>query len=116
MRKKRLAATALAGALLATPAPARFAVIDVTNLQQNVQQTLQQITDLIRLLRQNELLTQQVAGTIDGRLSLACIGTGQTAYHAWPPEPGIAELGEVWLIERSKRAYSLTVAPETESG
>ena len=76
MRKKLLAATALAGTLLATPALAQFAVIDVANLQQNVQQTLQQITELIRLLRQIELLTQQVAGT-DFSLSPNLIGSLQ---------------------------------------
>ncbi len=63
MRAKLLAATALAGWMLATPASAQIAVIDVANLQQNGQHTLQQITQLIRLLRQIELLTQQVAGT-----------------------------------------------------
>jgi conjugal transfer/entry exclusion protein len=63
MRKNLLAATALAGVLFATPAPAQFAVIDVANLQQNVQQTLQQVVELIRLLTQIELLVQQVTGT-----------------------------------------------------
>ena len=76
MRKKLLAATALAGVLFATPAPAQFAVIDVANLQQNVQQTLNQITELIRLLRQIELLTQQVVGT-DFSLSPDLIGSLQ---------------------------------------
>ena len=64
MRAKLLATTALAGMLVATPvAKAQFAVIDVANLQQNVQQTLQQVVELIRLLTQIELLIQQVTGT-----------------------------------------------------
>ncbi len=64
MRAKLLAATALAGMLFTTPvAKAQFAVIDVANLQQNVQQTLQQVVELIRLLTQIELLIQQVTGT-----------------------------------------------------
>ena len=64
MRTKLLAATALAGMLIASPvAKAQFAVIDVANLQQNVQQTLQQVVELIRLLTQIELLVQQVTGT-----------------------------------------------------
>ena len=49
MRSKLLATTALAGMLLAMPAAkAQFAVFDAANFQQNVQQTLQQITELIR--------------------------------------------------------------------
>lgn len=64
MRARLLATTALAGMLVATPvAQAQFAVIDVANLQQNVQQTLQQLVELIRLLTQIELLIQQVTGT-----------------------------------------------------
>lgn len=51
MRAKLLATTALAGMLVITPAvKAQVAVIDVANLQQNVQQTLQQVVELIRLL------------------------------------------------------------------
>ncbi len=42
---------------------AQFAVFDAANFQQNVQQTLQQVTELIRLLTQIELLIQQVTGT-----------------------------------------------------
>ncbi len=64
MRSKLLATTALTGILLATPAAkAQFAVFDAANFQQNVQQTLQQVTELIRLLTQIELLIQQVTGT-----------------------------------------------------
>lgn len=64
MRSKLLATTALAGMLLATPAAkAQFAVFDAANFQQNVQQTIQQVTELIRLLTQIELLIQQVTGT-----------------------------------------------------
>ncbi len=76
MTRKLLAATALAGSLMMTPASAQFAVIDVANLQQNVQQTLQQITELIRLLTQIELLTQQVTGT-DFSLSPELVGSLQ---------------------------------------
>ncbi len=76
MRSKLLAATALVGSLMITPAAAQFAVIDVANLQQNVQQTLQQVTELIRLLTQIELLTQQVTGT-DFSLSPELVGSLQ---------------------------------------
>jgi P-type conjugative transfer protein TrbJ len=64
MRSKLLATTALAGmVIMSSVAKAQFAVIDVANLQQNVQQTQQQIIELIRLLTQIELLIQQVTGT-----------------------------------------------------
>jgi P-type conjugative transfer protein TrbJ len=76
MKKTLFAATALGCTLLGQPAPAQFAVIDVANLQQNVQQTLQQVTELIRLLQQIQLLTQQVTGT-DFSLSPALIGSLQ---------------------------------------
>jgi P-type conjugative transfer protein TrbJ len=64
MRARLLASTALAGMItLSSVADAQMAVIDVANLQQNVQQTQQQIVELIRLLTQIELLIQQVTGT-----------------------------------------------------
>ncbi|NJO37275.1 MAG: hypothetical protein HC871_06225, partial [Rhizobiales bacterium] len=61
--RARLLATTLAGMItLSSAADAQMAVIDVANLQQNVQQTQQQIIELIRLLTQIELLIQQVTG------------------------------------------------------